>query len=156
MNPGSWSKKKKTPKFPKAAMGRRKLTDMSKNELEKKLDAAFSKFIRLKYAYGDHVRCYTCSSFAGVTSIDNGHYLSRALRWTRWDDRNCRPQCAKCNRYLNGQHHIFRKNLVAEYGEEVISQMEYEASDWGEKRMPAEWMLEKIAYYRAEIKQMGS
>ena len=154
MNPGSWTKKKKTPKFPKAATGKRKLTDMTKNEIEKKLDSAFSKFIRYKYSGNGYVRCYTCGAIHAVTDIDNGHYLSRALRWTRWDERNCRPQCAKCNRYMNGQHHVFRKNLVEEYGDEIISQMEYEATDWGQKLMPREWMLEKLAYYRKEVRRL--
>jgi hypothetical protein len=149
-----WRTVKKAPKFPKST-GKVRPIDQSYSEIEKKLDAAFSQYVRLLAASENgYCRCITCGAFGAWKDLDNGHYISRAMRWTRWEPKNCDSQCKKCNRYLDGQKHIFRQALVNRYGEEAISIMEREATQWGEKRMAKEWMLEKLEHYKAKVKEM--
>jgi hypothetical protein len=152
------AKPKKQPKFPKECgkfSTKKRPIDQSYSEIEKKLDSAFSQWIRLLAASGNGLcTCVTCGSMHHWKELDNGHYISRALRWTRWETMNCEPQCKKCNRYLDGQKHVFRRALVDQFGEETIARMEREATQWGEKKIAKELMLEKLDYYRAEVRKL--
>ena len=66
-------------------------------------DAIFSQYIRLKYANRvGIVKCYTCPIEKHWTLMQNGHYVKRAHLYLRWDERNCRVQCADCNEVLYG------------------------------------------------------
>lgn len=59
--------------------------------------------------------------------MQNGHYISRFFKYTRWLKENCRPQCFMCNMRLGGCAHIFREKLVLEYGETFVKEMEQKA-----------------------------
>lgn len=56
--------------------------------------------------------------------MQNGHYISRFFKYTRWELDNMRPQCFMCNMRLQGMPHIFRKKLVDELGEKRVVEME--------------------------------
>jgi len=56
--------------------------------------------------------------------MQNGHYITRSLKYTRWDFNNLRPQCFVCNMRNQGMSHVFRAKLVQELGEDVIRAME--------------------------------
>lgn len=95
------------------------------------LDTWFSKYIRFKFTrpYSDSVdtrvgNCFTCRKLQVLTALENGHYIGRQHFATRWEVKNCRPQCNYCNQRQEGEKGKFRKNLVEIYGEEVVSQME--------------------------------
>ena len=84
---------------------------------KKNLDRIFSLFIRAKYAdtFGS-VRCYTCDGKFHWRTIQNGHFVQRAILATRWDESNCRPQCVGCNVFGRGKIHIFSGKLLKELG----------------------------------------
>jgi hypothetical protein len=154
MNRGFWTKKK-APKFPKTPGARRTIETMPKRDLEKVLDQVFSQWVRKSSAGGNGLtKCVTCGTWKHWKDIDCGHYISRAMRRTRWEEMNCAPQCAKCNRFLDGQKHIFRAYLVGLYGEEPIKTMENDATVWGQAMHSEEWMQERIRYYREILSQM--
>ena len=119
------SKKRRTPsKRPKTAR-RRKNKEKTVSVLTKELDALVSRFVRLSRADTEGmVTCYTCGHKAHYKKIHAGHYITRYFKATRWDLRNLRPQCFMCNIYRKGNAVIFRQNLVKEYGEEEIKEME--------------------------------
>ena len=87
--------------------------------LVKKLDAAFSKYIRWRAADSDgKVQCVTCKKVDDVSSMQNGHFMSRkhySLRWHPYG--NCNVQCYGCN--IGGKGEQFRHYLYIdkEYGE---------------------------------------
>lgn len=92
---------------------------VSRRLLVKKLDAAFSKYIRWRAADSDgNVKCVTCNSIAPVKSMQNGHFMSRkhhSLRWHAYG--NCNPQCYSCNiggKGLQYQHSLY---IDKKYGE---------------------------------------
>lgn len=134
---------------------RRSLPEMGYSELEKKLDEEISIYVRRKYSINGYCRCFTCGAIQPIESTDCGHYIVRAYRGTRYDLRNLRPQCVRCNWTLEGNHSIFRENLVKEYGEEEVSAMESYSKFFGQTRHPREWLLLEIEKYRKLNKKEG-
>lgn len=103
-------------------------TKKDKPYWEKKLDEVFSQYIRLKYADMNGVcRCISCGSPIHWTKIQNGHYMSRVYRSTRFDERNCHPQCMPCNVFLHGNIQKYRKALVELYGSDEVDNLEAKA-----------------------------
>ena len=136
--------------------GRRTIDDMPFKDLVKVLDKEYSQYRRLKAALASHPRgvcvCATCGAHKLWDDIDLGHYITRAIYATRWDDLNTAPQCAKCNRYMNGMGHAMRDHLVKKHGEPAVIDIEIKAGMGG--HMDPIEMREKIRYYRAEIKRL--
>lgn len=87
----------------------------TKTSLRKKLDTLFSIYIRTKYAMSNgNVSCYTCPKVAHYKEMQNGHFVPRQYLATRYDERNCRPQCYACNMLFNGQPSTFARKLEQE------------------------------------------
>lgn len=93
-----------------------KSTKSARSKITEKADAAFSQYIRLKYAdaYGN-CRCISCGQYHPWKEIQNGHYMSRRYMSTRWSEDNCRPQCVACNIFNQGAAQMFRLGLIKEY-----------------------------------------
>ena len=84
-------------------------------QLRKDLDAIFSRVIRLSFAdENGNVQCYTCPRKDHYKKMQNGHFVPRQYLATRYDERNCRPQCYACNMLLNGQPSTFARKLEEE------------------------------------------
>lgn len=156
--PYSWRTRKaepKAPKPPKEKRAPRKLEDMGHGDIEERLDEAVSEYVRRSAAIdGGYVRCVTCNAMDHWKRFDNGHYISRVFRATRWNLKNMGVQCLHCNRFIGGVQHVMRRHLVKLHGEDAISRMEIEATLHGESRMGREWMIEQILYFRAELKKL--
>jgi len=74
--------------------------DMDRSSLIKRVDEAFSLFIRGRDGY----RCFTCGKTKAIASlfgmsIQAGHLFSRTNYSTRWDELNTHAQCSGCNSY---------------------------------------------------------
>jgi len=98
----------------------------SRKGLVKQLDSVFSEYIRLKYSNKlGRVNCYTCgkSGFWKGQGMQNGHWISRAKRILRWDERNCRVQCYACNCARYGESYLFALNLNKEYGYDIAAEL---------------------------------
>lgn len=116
-------------------------------KLKKKLDAVFSQFIRQKYADGNgNAQCFTCGYRAHWKKLQNGHLVSRYYLGTRFDERNCRPQCYTCNMFRNGMIPDFSQKLEAELGEGITKELYRDANK------PVKWSeidyIKKIDYYK--------
>lgn len=118
-----YPKKKKSkplPLFDKAGVKVKR-----KPDYKKKLDEVFSKYIRLKYSdERGYCRCISCGKVHFWKQIQNGHYMSRRHLSTRWSEDNCRPQCVACNIFNQGAAQMYRRNLVAEIGEDRVTWIE--------------------------------
>jgi hypothetical protein len=88
-----------------------------------KLDAVFSKYIRLKHSRGGIGRCYTCGKFAEIKNLQCGHFHSRKHLALRWDESNCRPQCVTCNMFMEGNKIEYTRKLTEELGQEAIDML---------------------------------
>lgn len=89
-------------------------------------DTYFSRYIRLSHSSDGQCTCYTCGSIIDIKEVDNGHYMKREHKSTRYHENNCRPQCKTCNGDTkhNGKQAEFRVNLSYEIGEDDVVKIE--------------------------------
>lgn len=97
---------------------------MSRAKEIKKLDAAFSKYVRGLYAdKSGRVKCFTCGVSKSISEMHCGHFMSRKSYSTRWLHEpkdglvNTMPQCPKCNLFDSNQNYIFGRRLDEVFGE---------------------------------------
>lgn len=129
---------------------------MAKSEQQKakeKLDAVFSRFIRLSNADSSgNCTCYTCQRMFHWKKIQNGHWIPRNILITRFDENNCRPQCVGCNVFGNGKPLDFEENLIKELGRDYVDKMR--ASRFQTMKVDVHWYREKIEHYKALVKEL--
>jgi len=71
-------------------------------QLVKKLDAIFSRYIRLRDADDKGIcTCITCGDKKHRKEMHNTHFRSRSCYKYRWSEENCWAGCYKCNVILN-------------------------------------------------------
>lgn len=103
-------------------------------KLIKKLDLWWSRVVRYRAAgKGGFAQCYTCSVVDSVVQQDNGHFLNRAYLGHRFNPDNCRIQCRKCNRLLDGNIKRYEVLLRHELGDELVDDLKKS------KDRPLEW-----------------
>lgn len=121
----------------------------TKTWYKKEFDRVFSIFIRQSYAVNGYVACYTCGREGEIREMQNGHFVPRQYLATRWDERNCRPQCYACNMLYNGQPSAFASRLEQEK-KGIVKELERL------RKTIRQWtiaeMIEKIDYYKNLIK----
>jgi hypothetical protein len=135
----------------KTTTKRKTLGTMSVLELVKVLDHEFSIFTRLSNSHNGFCTCITCNKLEHWKDIDAGHYISRAVNTTRWDERNVKPQCKKCNRFMEGAKHLFRMALVCLYGAKEVENLEFLSQV--RTKLDRQWLVEKIKFYREKNKK---
>ena len=119
-------------------------------KLKKKLDGIFSQYIRLKYSVNGNCICYTCGYVNHWKKLQNGHLVSRFYLSTRYDERNCRPQCYTCNMFRNGMIPDFSRRLEDELGEGITKEL-YKLANNITKDFPYE---AKIKEYQEKVKKL--
>lgn len=120
-------------------------------QLKKELDAIFSKYIRLSFADKDgFVICYTCTKRFFWRQIQNGHFIRRQYLATRFDKRNCRPQCVGCNIFGDGKTVEFAAKLEKETP--GIVKILYREAQKIVKGYP---YAEEIALYKEKVKKLA-
>ena len=143
-----WDKPKKEQEKKKAKAG------LSKSKLRDKLDAVFSKYIRLKYSDArGNCRCISCGKVFYWKDIQNGHYMSRRYMSTRFSEDNCRPQCVACNIFNQGNIQMYRRALIKQIGEQRVDLIEVRA-----KQESKNWSLFEyktmIDFYQKEVDKL--
>lgn len=91
-----------------------------KKTLERKLDVAFSKFIRARDTKQGYGRCCSCGAIKDYSQLDAGHFINRKWRATRWDEKNVHAQCIACNRFGEGDAGGYALFMLDTYGRETI------------------------------------
>lgn len=120
-------------------------------KLRKELDAVFSRYVRLKFADANgNARCYTCGAYKHWKELQNGHFIRRQYLATRFDERNCRPQCVGCNMFGDGKTVEFSARLESE--NPGMTALLYREAQKIVKNFPYE---EKIAEYEAKLGKLG-
>lgn len=122
----------------------------TRSKIIKKLDAIFSKYVRLYYSdnYGN-VACYTCDSKMHWKSSQNGHFFSRVHHSTRWDIDNCRVQDYRCNVALNGNYIVYTRRMIKEVGMEKVDELERKSRS--NIKISTIELREMIEYYTKEV-----
>lgn len=100
----------------------------TKPQLIRKLDAVFSKYIRLRDSddngYGECVTCKTRGPIWHITEegirflrgSHAGHFVDRGIYPLRWDETNVHLQCPGCNTYRGGAHREYTIYMIDRYG----------------------------------------
>lgn len=93
------------------------------SSLTKKADDAFQMAIR----YRDGFKCITCGAQYPTgerAQLHAGHFISRTITATRWDEENVNAQCAGCNlkQSMADVEVISRyeSQLKEKYGDDVV------------------------------------
>jgi len=118
--------------------------------LEDKLWKVFSLYIRTKGSNNGANRCYTCGTFKDIKELDAGHYVKRQYNTTKYDERNVKPQCKKCNRFMGGNQDEFAIHLKKDYGDDILEELN--KLKWGYKKFSIEELEERITYYKEQLK----
>lgn len=110
------------------------------------LDAIFSQCIRRAHAdHRGYVVCVTCSAVGHWRSFDNGHFQKREHMATRFDPRNCAPQCEDCNRFNDGMNEEFAAYIDRVHGagmaEELVRLADTTVHDFPYKEKIEEWTI---------------
>lgn len=94
-----------------------------RSAVEKKLDAIFSKFIRLR----DKLTCQRCGKPFGkfTTGIQCSHFWGRRHRATRWMEMNCVALCGGCHIHLTANPATHREWYKARIGDKAYDKLEY-------------------------------
>lgn len=130
----------------------KKKKPLTSAKLKKKLDTIFSRYVRMSHAnrLNGNVICYTCGYVSHWKKMQNGHMVSRYYLNTRFDERNCRPQCFTCNMYRNGMIPDFSQRLERELGEGITKELFKEAN----KIVFDFPYLEKIKHYKEKVAEL--
>lgn len=101
-------------------MPKKKLQSISK--LKKVLWEFCKQIIRLRFGN----KCFTCgtSNLEG-SNWQTGHFIPSSICGVslRWELRNLRPQCFRCNISLGGNGTIFYKRLVETMGQQYVDEL---------------------------------
>lgn len=109
----------------------------------------------IRKRYGNS--CYTCDK-RGLTgsSWQTGHFIPSSIcgAYLRYDLRNLRPQCYRCNIDLSGNGAVFYRRLVASIGQVYVDQLFADK----EKIIKANraWFEEKIKEYQQVLSRLES
>ena len=87
-----------------------------------KIDKVFHEYIRRRDADNNtgYCNCITCKKPIHFTESDGGHFISRGRLATRYDERNVKAQCRKCNRFDFGRQYEFSLALGEQLSEELL------------------------------------
>lgn len=78
----------------------------------------------IRKTYGN--TCYTCKKTGLVgSSWQTGHFIASSIggAYLRFDLRNLRPQCYRCNIDLSGSGAVFYRTLVLDKGQQYVDEL---------------------------------
>ena len=83
-----------------------------------------------------------------------GHYISRGILITRFDENNCNAQCESCNLWKdkNEMQLSYRENLCKKIGDglvRVLEQIRHKVF-----KVDENWYTEKIEYYQKKVNKI--
>ena len=90
--------------------------EVDKDSLISDLDTVFSRYIRIRESdQNGNAVCYTCDIKMHWTKLQAGHFIKRGNMGLRWDTRNAKPQCFKCNCDMHGNMDEYEQRLDSEF-----------------------------------------
>ena len=126
--------------------------------LEKKLDTAFSKYIRLRDALkngsNQYAKCVSCGDIKDWKyQMDAGHFVGRSSKAVRHDERNVHAQCKQCNMGGKGTaHQDYREFMVKTYGLDVVNELIHKGKQT--HKYDRQWLKDKAIFYRKAFREL--
>lgn len=125
---------------------------LSRGQIVKKLDSAYSQYIRVKDAVGGDATCVTCGVTKHWKELQNGHFYTRGRYATRWDDDNCHVQCMRCNVMLKGNYIAYTKYMINRYGMDFVDELEIKSLTT--YKISTVELVEKIELYKQKVTEL--
>lgn len=127
---------------------------ISVSVLGKKLDKVFSEYIRKRDAFAssinwDMIVCITCWEIKNYSQFDCWHFVGRANRTTRWEEKNCNAQCKVCNNWGWGRQYEHWKAIDRKYWEwtaDILIKLWHEPF-----KVKSERLQERIKYFQEKL-----
>lgn len=100
---------------------------MNFKEAIKLADRDFSKFIRVRDCLRttgtrERGRCFTCGDEHPIAELQCGHFITRDCKTLRFHPKNAHAQNPYCNMVLSGNIPVYRINMLAYHGEEIVNE----------------------------------
>lgn len=119
----------------------------------KKLDTAFSQYIRWRDADADgYVKCSTCEAIKPVDKMQCGHFMSRryySLRWHKFG--NCSSQCYGCNIMDQGRQYVHSKYIDKRWGEGTADELLKRSKE--KRKYTNEELIQLTKYYNSKVNE---
>lgn len=115
-----------------------------------KIDKVFHRYIRLRDTDEDGWgECITCNKRLHFSEGQAGHFIGRQHKATRWDVRNVRLQCPKCNCWGHGEQFLYSKAIGQDLADELL-QLSRQITKFSEAEYEAIYLKFKQLYDEAE------
>ena len=89
------------------------------------------RLVRIKAADSNGmVKCWTCDTVKHWKEMQGGHFIERGKTATKMLEENIHPQCPSCNQWGMKKAStvlLYRREMVAWYGEDFVSWLENES-----------------------------
>ena len=127
---------------------------VKRKTLIKKLDAAFSQYIRWRDADADGlIHCATCdNTHKHVKQMQCGHFMSRRYYSLRWNEKNCLGQCYGCNIGDQGRQFVMSKVIDKRWGEGTADSLLKRSKD--SRKYTNEELIQLTKYYKQKADDM--
>lgn len=115
-----------------------------------------AKLLMQKYARlrDKDLPCISCGT-SGASIWDGGHLFKAELySGVKLDEINISRQCAKCNRFLNGNEIGYVEGFIRRYGFEAFNELSKRARETKNKKWTATELQEIINKYKFKIKDL--
>ena len=143
---------KETKKKKKEAIKEKKR--LSTSALIKELDTIFSMYIRLRDSNQKGMfDCCTCGKTYDFSHLQAGHFRSRRLMNTRWNEKNVHGQCKACNIILKGEEYKHSLHIDKTYGEGTALLILKESESI--KKFAGFELLDLIEMYKKKAKKLA-
>lgn len=142
---------------PKKAVSKptKKKKALTRSQVVKKLDTAFSQYVRLYYSDDlGYVTCVTSGERLFWKEAQNGHFYSRRFYPTRWDIDNCHPQSMRDNVFFHGNYISYTKFMIDTYGREKVDELEKLAHSTRKYTLPE--LREMLEMYESKVLELKS
>lgn len=132
----------------------KKQTKPTLPKLIKKLDAVFSRFIRLRDSNKKWmVKCPLCTWIGSWKDAQNMHFIKRFHKLFRFDEINCHAWCKRCNVVLDGNYMEYTLWMIDTYGLEKVKEMQQRQNET--KHWKTYEIEEMINYYSEQVKELA-
>lgn len=119
-------------------------------KLKQKLWILCRELTRKVYGFS----CYTCGAHSDA--IHTGHFISSSVCSVslRYDLRNLRPQCFRCNIHLSGNWLAYEKRLILEHGQSYVDNLKTENERSKGLMFDSLWYEAKIVEYSQMLEKL--
>jgi len=118
-----------------------------------KLWKIFSTYIRLRDEDSNgYCRCIACGKAVKWNECDAGHYISRNILSTKYNEENVNSECKGCNGPMRGNLTRYALGLQDKYGEDVLRRLETERLKT--VKFKVSQLEEMIEEYTGKVKEM--